>query len=101
MELKEFIKNVILDIHGAISEVDTLLPDTKYFVGNGNGNSDDHKSEVNFDLSVYSDSKVQGGVDGSIKVAGMIGLGSKIAGETSERNLSRIQFVLKNKHNRF
>jgi hypothetical protein len=89
MELKEFIKKCLIDIHEGVKEGNNDLVgkypgDRPFSLGN-------MKSEIQFDMAVSSEDSVSGKIGGGIKVIA-VNLGSIIDGSTKSASVSRIKF---------
>lgn len=88
MELKEFIKQTIIQI------TDGLVEGHKYVNQNnfGHGISDASSKEINFDVAVTSNEEEKTGVGGKISIANVFSAGAKEESTTKATNVSRIQF---------
>ncbi len=88
MELKEFIKQTIIQI------TDGLVDGHKYVSENdfGAGISDTSGKEINFDVAVTSNEEETTGVGGKISIANIFNAGVKEESTTKATNVSRIQF---------
>ena len=88
MELKEFIKQTIIQI------TDGLVEGHKYVSENnfGEGISDTSGKEINFDVAVTSNEEETTGVGGKIAIANIFTAGAKGENTTKASNVSRIQF---------
>lgn len=109
MELKEFIKTALTDIVSAVKETQecvqdyaTIAPLTELAKNHAcavemrDGMA--HISNIDFDVAVTTETKdsMNNGVEGGIKVAGLlnIGGGSKDEVTESSQNISRIRFTI-------
>ncbi|MEZ7506527.1 hypothetical protein [Flavobacterium sp. Arc2] len=88
MELKEFIKQTIIQI------TDGLVEGHKYVNENnfGEGISDSSGKEINFDVAVTSNEEETTGIGGKISIANVFNIGAKEENTTKATNVSRIQF---------
>lgn len=88
MELKEFIKQTIIQI------TDGLVEGHKYVNENdfGYGISDTSGKEISFDVAVTSNEEEKTGVGGKISIASVFSAGANDEVTTRATNVSRIQF---------
>lgn len=88
MELKEFIKQTIIQI------TDGLVEGHKYVDENdfGSGISDSSGKEISFDVAVTSNDEETTGIGGKISIANVFNVGAKGESTTKATNVSRIQF---------
>ena len=93
MELKDFVKGVILDIHTAMEE---LLSEKGlvYDIDDQHNNQRDgiHKV-IDFDVAVVGSGSVEGGIGGGIKVLEM-GVKGEAKAVTTTEQYSRVKFSL-------
>ena len=90
MELKEFIKQTIIQITDGMLEGDKYVKENNF----GSGVSDSHGKEINFDIAVTSNEEEKTGVAGKISVANIMSFGGNGENVTKASNVSRIQFKL-------
>lgn len=90
MELKEFIKQSIIQITDGIIEGNNYIRDNKY----GDGISDGKFREVNFDVAVTSNNEEVSGMAGKISVANIVSFGGKDEISARSINTSRLQFKI-------
>lgn len=90
MELKEFIKETIVQISEGIRDGQKYIDDHNY----GQGIMDNKGKEISFDVAVTSEAedKIGGGV--KISVASILNVGGDGSNTLKSSNLSRIQFKL-------
>jgi hypothetical protein len=90
MELKEFIKQTIIQI------TDGMLEGHKYVKENnfGSGVDDTRGKEINFDVAVTSNEEEKTGVAAKISVANVLSFGGNGENVNKASNVSRIQFKL-------
>lgn len=88
MELKEFIKQTIIQI------TDGLVDGHRYVSENdlGSGISDTSGKEINFDVAVTSNEEETVGIGGKISIANIFNAGAREDSTTKATNVSRIQF---------
>lgn len=97
MELKDFIKTIILDIGTAIEEVRISTGDN-YIIGSRDGGRATFGGNISFDIAVTQNS--EGTVSGKTGVS-VFGIGAQVNGDLKEsgQNVSRIKFdLLLNNH---
>ena len=87
MELKEFVKNVILDLDKAVSEVNKETDREVRFKG-----VKEQRTAVEFDVAVTVESSTSGGGKGGIKVWGIAEAGGNISKELKNSTVSRVSF---------
>jgi len=87
MELQEFIRKTLCDIHAAVKETNQSLKDPAFFLSGGK------EGAVDFDvaITVTEGNKAEGG--GGIKVVALNIGGSKEVSSVQE-NISRIKFTI-------
>ena len=87
MELKEFVKKVIIDLDGAVSEANTETKREVRFKG-----VKEHRTALEFDVAVTVESSKSGKGGGEIKVWGIGEIGA--SGHILQKNLtvSRVSF---------
>lgn len=90
MELKEFIKETIVQISEGIRDGQKYIEEKEY----GEGISDEKGKEINFDVAVTSEVENNTGIGGKISVASVFSLGADGNKTEKDVNLSRIQFRL-------
>jgi hypothetical protein len=88
MELKEFVKQTIIQITDGIREGHNYIAENNY----GDGVNDEKYKEVNFDVAVTSNEESTTGVGGSLSVASVLSLSGKDETTNAATNTSRIQF---------
>ncbi len=88
MELKEFIKQTIIQITDGLREGHEYVTDNDY----GAGVEDGFGKKINFDIAVTSNEEEMTGVGGKLTIASMLSLGAKGENSTKASNVSRIQF---------
>jgi hypothetical protein len=88
MELKEFIKQTIVQITDGLREGHQYIQENRF----GEGVSDDKYKEINFDIAVSSNEEETTGLGGKISVANVFTVGGKDESTTKASNVSRIQF---------
>jgi hypothetical protein len=90
MELKEFIKETIIQISEGIRASQKYIDENNL----GEGIRDDKGKEINFDVAVTSEEQDTTGLGGKISIASIISLGGEDTNTLKSSNLSRIQFKL-------
>ena len=88
MELKEFIKQTIIQITDGLVEGHKYVDENNF----GYGISDSSGKEINFDIAVTSNEEETTGIGGKISVANVFSVGAKGENTTKATNVSRIQF---------
>lgn len=109
MDLKDFIKEVLTDIVGAVEESQqsfgdkaTILPYTRTAEGKAlpvkTAEGFATMTAIDFDVALTSTTSesTANGKGGGVQIAGIVKLGGKSAGETSDvsQSVSRIRFTL-------
>ena len=87
MELKEFVKNVILDLDQAVSEVNKETDREVRFKG-----VKEQRTAVEFDVAVTVESINAGKGGGGIKVLGIAEIGVSGSTELKNSTVSRVSF---------
>jgi hypothetical protein len=87
MELKEFVKKVIIDLDQAISEANSETKRTIRFKG-----VKEQRTALEFDVAVTVESHVSGKVAGGIKVWGIAEAGASGSTESKNSSVSRVSF---------
>jgi hypothetical protein len=90
MELKEFVKQTIIQITDGLREGHKYIQDNNF----GEGVSDDKGKEITFDIALTSNEEETTGVGGKISVANIFTAGAKDETTTKASNISRIQFKM-------
>ena len=90
MELKEFVKQTIIQITDGLREGHKYVQENNF----GKGVSDNNPKEINFDIAVSSNEEEKTGIGGKITVASMFSLGANDEAITKASNVSRIQFKI-------
>jgi len=90
MELKEFIKQTILQITDGVREGHKYIQDNNF----GGGVDDSKYREINFDVAVSSNEEETTGIGGKVSVANVFSIGGKDETITKAANISRIQFKI-------
>lgn len=90
MELKEFIKQTIIQITDGLREGHKYIQDNKF----GEGVNDDKYKEINFDVAVATNEEDTKGAGGKISIANIISAGAKGESTTKASNVSRIEFKI-------
>ena len=90
MELKEFIKQTIIQITDGLLEGHKYIQDNKF----GEGVNGDRYKEINFDVAVSSNEEEKTGINGKISIANIFTAGGKDESSMRESNMSRIQFKI-------
>jgi hypothetical protein len=90
MELKEFIKQTIIQITDGMLEGDKYVKENNF----GSGVDDSRGKEINFDVAVTSNEEEKTGVAGKISVANILSFGGNGENVNKASNVSRIQFKL-------
>lgn len=90
MELKEFIKQTIVQITDGLREGHKYIQENDY----GDGVNDDKYKEINFDVAVSSNEEEVAGIGGKISVANIFSASGKDEVTTKASNVSRIQFKM-------
>jgi len=90
MELKDFVKETIIQITDGIRGGQKYISDNEF----GEGVKDEKAKEINFDIAVSTDTSDKAGVGGKISVASFFNLGAEGEKINKSSNLSRIQFKL-------
>ncbi|TSJ44198.1 hypothetical protein FO440_08500 [Mucilaginibacter corticis] len=87
MELKEFIKQTIIDV------TDGLMEGQKYIIANNYGEGiDDGYKRIKFDIAVTSQDENRIGGGGKISVVNIFSAKGEIENTNTATNFSRIQF---------
>jgi hypothetical protein len=89
MELKEFVKKVIIDLDQAVSEANAETKRHVRFRG-----VKEHATALEFDVAVSAESSSSGKGGGGIKVWGISEIGASVSGEVKNSTVSRISFRL-------
>lgn len=87
MELKEFVKKVIIDLDSAISEANTETKREIRFKG-----VKEQRTALEFDVAVTVESSASGNVGGDIKVLGLFEVGAGGTTELKNSTVSRVRF---------
>jgi hypothetical protein len=90
MELKEFIKQSIIQIAEGIREGHDYIQRNDL----GNGVEDTYQKEVSFDVAVISNEESKTGIEGKLSVASVFKLGAADENKNVATNSSRIQFKI-------
>jgi hypothetical protein len=90
MELKEFIQQTLVQITEGIREGHKYITENNF----GEGVSDSHGKEINFDIAVATNEDKTTGLSGKVSVANIFSAGGKDENVTKASNVSRIQFKL-------
>jgi len=90
MELKEFIKETIIQITDGLREGHKYIQDNKF----GSGVKDDMYEEINFSVAVSTNEEDKTAVGGKISVANIFSAGAKDESTSRASNLSRIEFKI-------
>ena len=87
MELKEFVKKVIIDLDAAVSEANSEAKREIRFKG-----VKEQRTAVEFDVAVTVESTTAGGGGGEIKVWGIFQAGASGSNESKNSTVSRVSF---------
>ena len=87
MELKEFVKKVIVDLDQAVSEANAETKREIRFKG-----VKEHRTAVEFDVAVTVESTASKTGGGGIKVWGIAEAGAKGSSESKNSTVSRVSF---------
>lgn len=87
MELKEFVKKVIIDLDQAVSEANVETKREIRFKG-----VKEHRTALEFDVAVTVESTASGGGGGGIKVWGIAEVGASGSTELKNSTVSRVSF---------
>ncbi len=87
MELKDFVKKVILDLDRAVSEANNETDREIRFKG-----VKEQRTAVEFDVAVTVESKDSGNGGGEIKVWGIVQAGMTTSNELKNSTVSRVTF---------
>lgn len=87
MELKEFVKKVIIDLDQAVSEANTETKREIRFKG-----VKEHRTALEFDVAVTVESTESGNGGGEIKVWGIGQVGATGSAELKNSTVSRVSF---------
>ncbi len=90
MELKEFIKQTIIQITDGLREGHQYIEEN----GFGHGVSDERGKEISFDVAVTSNEEETTGMGGKISVANILNVGGKGENVSKASNVSRIEFKI-------
>lgn len=90
MELREFVKETIIQITDGVREGHKYIKENNY----GEGISDNKYSNIEFDVAVGTIEEENKGKGGKISVASMVSVGGDTANTNRIENQSRIQFKL-------
>lgn len=106
MNIKEFIKSTISSISEAIIESQSELGEKGVIINpektdigkNGekklHGNGARYVQNLDFDILVAVDDKLEGSGKGELKVAGLLSIGGGISDENLTKNHNRIKFTI-------
>lgn|SRR3989338_5740533 len=87
MELKDFVKNVLVDLDKAVSEANAETARDIRFKG-----VREHRTAVEFDVAVTVETSASGKGGGEIKVWGLAEIGAKASTEFKNSTVSRVSF---------
>lgn len=87
MELKDFVKKVIVDLDQAVSEANIATNREVRFKG-----VKEQRTAVEFDIAVTVESSDSNGIGGGIKVWGIAEAGAKGVVESRNSSVSRVSF---------
>lgn len=87
MELKEFVKKVIIDLDQAVSEANNETKREIRFKG-----VKEHRTALEFDVAVTIESSEAGGGGGGIRVWGIAEIGASVSAEQKNSSVSRVSF---------
>ncbi len=87
MELKEFVKKVIIDLDQAVSEANTETKRTIRFKG-----VKEHRTALEFDVAVTVETGTLTEAGGGIKVWGIAEVGALGSAESKNSSVSRVSF---------
>lgn len=90
MELKDFIKQTIIQITDGLREGHQYIEENGY----GKGVNDAKGKEISFDVAVTSNEEETTGIGGKISVANILNVGGKGENISKASNVSRIQFKM-------
>lgn len=90
MELKEFIKQTIVQITDGVREGHEYIVTNNY----GSGVRDVHYKEVNFDIAVTTNEEEKTGIGGKLNVVSFFNAGINSEDSSKSTNYNRIQFKL-------
>jgi len=91
MELKEFIKSVLVDICAAVYEARNSVKESSIAPGNINGERVENGQLVNFEISVSVSDAIEGSGNGKIQV---LSLGANAGAKVNKEmmNVNKISF---------
>jgi hypothetical protein len=87
MELKDFVKKVIMDLDQAVTEANNETARQVRFKG-----VKDQKNSLEFDVAVTAESTKSGEGGGGIKVWNIVEAGGKVSNEIRNSTVSRVSF---------
>lgn len=87
MELKEFVKKVIIDLDNAVSEANLEAKREIRFKG-----VREHRTALEFDVAVTVESEASGKGGSEIKVWGIGQIGGSVSAESKNSTVSRVSF---------
>lgn len=90
MELKEFVKQTIIQITDGVMDGHKYVVDNNY----GKGVQSSKYKEVSFDVAVTSNEEAKTGIAGKLAVASVLSFGGKDETISAATNSSRIQFKI-------
>lgn len=90
MELKEFIKQTVMQIADGITEGYNYVVQRKL----GRGIYDEYYTKIQFDVAVVSDEQEKTGMGGKISVASIFKAGADVEAIQKNTNHSRIKFEI-------
>lgn len=90
MELKEFVKQTIIQISDGIREGHQYVQENKY----GEGVDDRYYKDINFDVAVTTNEEEKTGIGGKLSVANILSAGANTEEISKASNFSRIQFKI-------
>lgn len=91
MELKEFIKSVLVDICTAVDEAQDNVKESAIAPGSIDGVQVEREQLINFEISVTASDALEGKGDGKIQVfSSGAAVGAKVNKET--KNVNKISF---------
>lgn len=98
MELKQFVKETLLDVFEAVQEAGTEIsnsPDRRGAVvpiWGGTEHAANHEQKIKFDVAVTAGEAARAGDRGRIKVLGLFEMGGQASTEAQSRAVSRVSF---------
>jgi len=98
MELKDFVKQTLLDVFAAVQEAGTEIAGDQNRTGaiapiwGGIEHVSNHEQAIKFDIAVTATETAQSNLKGQIKVLGVFDFGGNSKDKIQNREVSRVSF---------